>query len=236
MKKNLIIAIDGPAGSGKSTVAKEIARKLGLLYVDTGAMYRALTLKALREKISFDDEKVLVILAQRTTIDLEIGKDFKLSVLLDGEDVSKEIREFTVTNNVKYIARIPEVRKEMVLLQRKAASTGGAVLEGRDIGTVVFPNADRKIYLDAGIDERINRRYKELVEKGYEVTRDEVEKDVIARDHSDKTRTVAPLKKADGAIIIDTTNLTIAEVSEKIIREVKNRPQATGHRPQTGCI
>lgn len=219
MKKDLIIAIDGPAGSGKSTIAKEVARRLGLLYVDTGAMYRALTLKALRENVNLSDESALVKLAQRTNIELKTNKDFDLSVLLDGEDVSEEIRKFSVTNNVKYIARLPEVREWMVILQRKVAS-GGAVLEGRDIGTVVFPNADKKIYLDADIYERVRRRYKELKEKGHEITFDEVEKDVISRDHSDATRKVAPLKKADDAIIIDTTDLTVTEVAERIIREL----------------
>lgn len=220
MKKNLIIAIDGPAGSGKSTIAKEVARRLGLLYVDTGAMYRALTLKALRENVNLSDESALVKLAQRTNIELKTNKDFNLSVLLDGEDVSEEIRKFTVTNNVKYIARLPKVREWMVILQRKVAS-GGAVLEGRDIGTVVFPNADKKIYLDADIYERVRRRYKELKEKGHEIAFDEVEKDVISRDHSDTTRKVAPLKKADDAIIIDTTDLTVTEVAERIIRELE---------------
>ena len=220
MKKNLIIAIDGPAGSGKSTIAKEVAKRLELLYVDTGAMYRALTLKAIRKKVNLNDKSALVKLARRTNIDLKIDKDFKLSVLLDGQDVSKEIRRSFVTNNVKDVARVPKVRKEMVILQRKIASSGRAVLEGRDIGTVVFPDADRKVYLDASVDVRIKRRYKELVEKGYDVTLDEVRKDVITRDHSDKTREVAPLKKADDAIVIDTTNLTVTEVAERIVREL----------------
>lgn len=221
MKKKLIIAIDGPAGSGKSTVAKEVAMRLGLLYVDTGAMYRALTLKALKENIAFNDESALVRLARRTTIDLKTNSDFKLSVLLDGADVSEEIRKLYVTNNVKYIARLPKVREEMVKLQRKAASSGGAVLEGRDIGTVVFPDADKKVYLDASLDERIKRRYNELKEKSHDITRDEIEEDVITRDHADRTRDVAPLKKADDAIVIDTTDLTVAEVAERIVREVE---------------
>lgn len=220
MQKKLIIAIDGPAGSGKSTVAKEIAKRLGLLYVDTGAMYRALTLKALKENIAFNDEKALVELARRTTIDSKTNSDFKLSVLLDGADVSEEIRKLYVTNNVKYVARLPKVRQEMVKLQRKAASSGRAVLEGRDIGTVVFPDADKKIYLDASVDERIKRRYNELKEKGHEITRDEIEEDVITRDHTDRTRDVAPLKKADDAVVIDTTDLTVAEVADRIVREI----------------
>lgn len=221
MSERLIIAIDGPAGSGKSTVAREVAKQLGLLYVDTGAMYRALTLKALREKVDINDGSVLVRLARRTNIDLKINKNFKLSVLLDGEDVSEEIRKSLVTSNVKYVARIPNVRGEMLILQRKAVSNGRAVLEGRDIGTVVFPDAERKIYLDANIDERIRRRYEELREKGHDITLDEVKNDVITRDHSDETREVAPLRKADDAIIIDTTGLTVAEVAERIIKEIE---------------
>ena len=217
----MIIAIDGPAGSGKSTVAKEVAKRLSLLYVDTGAMYRALTLKAMKENVALDDENALVELARRTTIDLKTNSDFKLSVLLDGGDVSEEIRKLYVTNNVKYIARLPKVRGEMVKLQRKAASSGEAVLEGRDIGTVVFPDADRKIYLDASVDERIKRRYDELKEMGHEITRDEIEEDVITRDHTDKTRDVAPLKKADDAIVIDTTDLTVAEVADRIVKEIR---------------
>jgi len=222
MRERLIVAIDGPAGSGKSTVAREVARKLGLLYVDTGAMYRALTLKAMREKIGLDDGAALVELAKRTKIRLSAGDDFKLSVLLDGEDVSDEIRGAPVTNNVKHVARIPDVREQMVILQRKAASSGGAVLEGRDIGTVVFPDADRKIYLDANVGERVKRRFKELKEKGHNITIGEIEKDVRTRDHTDKTRDAGPLKKADDAISIDTTGLSVAEVAERIVKEVKD--------------
>ncbi len=219
----MIIAIDGPAGSGKSTVAKEVARRLGLLYVDTGAMYRALTLKAMREKIGLNDEEALVKLAKRTNIDLKMHDDLTLSVLLDGENVSEEIRMASVTDNVKYVARIPKVRKQMVALQRKAASSGKAVLEGRDIGTVVFPDADGKIYLDANADKRVKRRYKELTEKGHNITLDDVKKDVETRDHTDETREVGPLRKADDAIAIDTTDLTITEVVERIIKEIEAR-------------
>lgn len=222
MEGRLIIAIDGPAGSGKSTVAREVARRLGLLYVDTGAMYRALTLNAIRKNVDLNDESALIELAKKTSIDLKMGGDFKLAVLVDGEDVSEEIRKPHVTNSVKFVARIPGVRNEMVKLQRRAAASGKAVLEGRDIGTVVFPDADKKIYLDASVDERIKRRYKELKEKGQDITLDEVEKDVVSRDHSDRTRDVAPLKKARDAVAVDTTNLTVSEVAERIIKEVES--------------
>ncbi|MEA3305670.1 MAG: (d)CMP kinase [Candidatus Omnitrophota bacterium] len=221
MKDKLIIAIDGPAGSGKSTVAKEVARRMGFLYVDTGAMYRALTLKAVRKKIGLNDANALIELAKNTDIRLKMSGDFILSVLLDGEDVSGAIRMLPVTNNVKYIARVPGVRKHMAALQRKTAFCDkGAVLEGRDIGTVVFPGADKKIYLDAAIEERAKRRHKELIEKGQDVEFDKVREDVKIRDHSDETRKTAPLKKADDALIIDTTNLTAAEAADRIIKDV----------------
>lgn len=221
MKNKLIIAIDGPAGSGKSTVAKEAAKKLGLIYVDTGAMYRALTLKALRKKIDLNNSEALADLAENTDIQLFADENFRLHVRLDGEDVSEEIRTVFVTNNVKHVACIKDVRKAMVTLQRKAASGKGAVLEGRDIGTVVFPDADLKIFLDAAIDERVRRRYKELVVKNPNITVEEVKKDVAARDKSDAERSVGPLKKADDAVLIDTTELTIPQVVERILKRAE---------------
>ena len=222
MKSHYILAIDGPAGSGKSTVAKEVARRLGFLYVDTGAMYRALTLNAIKKKLDFDDEDSLIALAGSTDIELRMGRDFRLSVILEGVDVSDEIRKSYVTKNVRHVARVPRVREQMVRLQRRAASSGkGAVLEGRDIGTVVFPDADRKIYLDADIGERVKRRFKELKGKGHDVSLDEVERDVVSRDDSDKTRDAGPLKKADDAIVIDTTDMTIDEVADSVVRQIK---------------
>ena len=220
MKSKLIIAIDGPAGSGKSTVAKEVAKRLGLIYVDTGAMYRALTFKAVRKKIDPNNAEALIDLAKKTDICLETDESLRLYVKLDGEDVSEEIRTPFITNNVKYVACIKSVRKAMVNLQRKAAMGKGAVLEGRDIGTVVFPDADIKIYLDATIDERVRRRYKELIIKNPDITIEEVKKDVAFRDKSDAERSVGPLKKADDAILIDTTRLTIPQVVVRILDEV----------------
>ena len=221
MKDKLIIAIDGPAGSGKSTVAKQIAERVGILYVDTGAMYRALTLKALQTGVSLHDEEALRRLAEDTDIDLKVNEDFRLSVYLDGNDVTEEIRKQYVTNSVKHLACLKAVRERMVVLQRKAASSGRAVLEGRDIGTVVFPDADLKIFLDAGAEERVDRRYKELSQKGHGVTRDEIKRDVELRDRSDKTRKVAPLKRAHDAVYIDTSGLTIDEVANRILEELK---------------
>jgi len=213
--KPLIIAIDGPAGSGKSTVSKIVAKKLSLLYIDTGAMYRALTLKAMRQGLDLEDEDALVSLARSTKIGLE-EKD-KLRVFLDDADVSLAIRMPDVTANVKYIARLPGVRHEMVALQRSIGQKDGAVLEGRDIGTVVFPNADYKFYLDASPEERARRRCNELIESGETANETSVKEDILTRDDSDMKRSVGALKKCDDAIFIDTTGLSINGVTEKIL-------------------
>lgn len=213
----MIIAIDGPAGSGKSTVAKEVAKRLGCLYVDTGAMYRAIALKAINSDINLEDEAALLAVARKAKIDLKM-EGSKSRTFLDGQDVSFAIRKQELTNKVFYIARSPELRKHMVKLQRALAEGSScAVLEGRDIGTVVYPDAHKKFYLDAHFDERVKRRHKELGEMGQKVSLKEIEEDVRYRDHIDKTRQVAPLKKADDAIYIDTTKMSVEEVVEKII-------------------
>jgi len=217
--KRFVIAIDGPAGSGKSTVSKRIARKLDLLYIDTGAMYRALTLKAMRQGLDLEDSSALVKLVRSARIDLKEDGG-RLGVFLDGEDVSELIRTPELTKNVKYIARVPEVRGEMVRLQRAIGERAGAVLEGRDIGTVVFPDADYKFYLDADVEERARRRHKELVDSNQKVDLEEIKKDVVARDESDMKREVGALKKAEDAILIDTTNLSIDEVVEKLLSHI----------------
>lgn len=217
--RSLVIAIDGPAGSGKSTVSKKIAKALGLLYIDTGAMYRALTLKAIRERIGLENEGALVSLASATKIDLEEAGG-KLKVYLDGEDVAALIRTPELTNKVRYIARIPGVRQEMVKLQRAIGGRHGAVLEGRDIGTVVFPNADYKFYLDADVEERVRRRHRELMELGQKLDLEDMRKDVVVRDESDMKRSVGALKKASDAILIDTTDLTIDEVVDEMLRYI----------------
>jgi len=214
----MIIAIDGPAGSGKSTVAKKVAERLGILYVDTGAMYRALTLKAIEMQLNLEDETALINMAKDTRIELVLEKNNKLTVFLDGRDVSGHIRTPELTNNIKYVARIPGVRKEMVKMQRSEAREGkGAVLEGRDIGTVVFPDADKKFYLDADFKERVRRRHKELVGFGVNVDIANIREDVERRDKSDMERETAPLRKADDAVTIDTTKLSIEETVEKIL-------------------
>ena len=212
-----IIAIDGPAGSGKSTVAKGLAKRLGFLYVDTGAMYRALTLAAVRKEISLSDEEALAKLAARVNIQLLMHEGVQ-KVLLDGEDVSRAIRKQPLTEKVRFVAKLPGVRAVMVKLQRRLVKEAkGAVLEGRDIGTVVFPNAKYKFYLDAQIEKRVKRRFKEMQETGQGVSAKEIGEDIYRRDKSDITRTVAPLAKAKDAFYIDTTQLSVDEVIKVIV-------------------
>lgn len=220
MGSKLIIAIDGPAGSGKSTVSKKIARALGILYIDTGAMYRALTLKAIRHHLDLNDARRLSELAHSTKIELE-EKGESLRVYLDGEDVSGLIRTPELTNNVKFIARVPGVRQEMVRLQRMIGRSQSAVLEGRDIGTVVFPDADYKFYLDASVDERANRRFKELIGMGHKADLGAIKNDIIIRDDSDIRREVGALKKADDAIYINTSDMTIEEAINALLKHIK---------------
>ena len=215
-----VITIDGPAGAGKSTVAKELARRLGILYLDTGAMYRALTLKAIRSGMNLEDAAGLVDLARGTRIRLENHSN-GTKVLLDGEDVSEAIRSLEVTNKTFYIARTGGVREIMVGWQREIGARRSIVIEGRDVGTVVFPKASRKFYLDADFQERAHRRIKELREKGKQVDEASLKTELKERDHKDFTRAVGPLKAADDAVVIDTTRLTVNGTVEEILRHVK---------------
>jgi len=217
----MIIAIDGPAGAGKSTVARLVAQKLGFLYIDTGAMYRALTLKALEKKLDIKNTASLIQMASSTKITLTNNQDGSLKIFLDGRDVTSLIRESRITRLVSDIAKIREVRQVMLKLQRKLGRDRDSVLDGRDIGTVVFPDADKKFYLDAQFDERIRRRYKELKELGQKITLKEVDADLHNRDTIDSNREFAPLKKADDAIYIDTTNMTVKEVVGMLLRNIK---------------
>ena len=216
----IIIAIDGPAGAGKSTVAKILAQKLGISYLDTGAMYRALTLKALRNKVNLEDGAQLGHLAEKTKIELRPVGD-GLNVFLDGQDVSEDIRTLEVTNNTFYIARAPEVRTIMVKWQQEFGQKQSLVAEGRDIGTVVFPNATKKFYLDADPDERAQRRIKELREKGKEVDEQALQKEIQERDEKDFTRKVGPLKKADDAIVIDSSGMTAEQSADILLKYIK---------------
>ncbi|MFH0839115.1 MAG: (d)CMP kinase [Candidatus Omnitrophota bacterium] len=214
--RSFIVAIDGPAGSGKSTVAKHIARKMHFLYIDTGAMYRAVTLKALRKKVNLVDKEALIHIAKHSKIKLSSNHRGRQKVFLDGEDVTGQIRTPQLTRCVAYIAKVKGVREHMVYLQRKLGRTAHSVLEGRDIGTVVFPNADIKFYLDASLDERTLRRFKELKKTNAAISLDDVKKDVTIRDKKDMTRKYAPLKRAKDAFYIDTTPLSIKEVTDTL--------------------
>ena len=220
MQKFIIIAIDGPAASGKSTLAKDLADKLGYLYVDTGAMYRAITFYALEHKIVEDNDELIKILQD---LKLELEYENKLTrVFINDEEVTEKIRTPEVNSKVSDISKIKEVRTEMVKLQREMANNKNLVVEGRDTTTVVFPKADLKIFLTADVKERARRRYLEYKEKGEEVTLEDVEASINNRDHIDSSRDVSPLKKADDAIEVDTTNLTIEEEINRIVARVNS--------------
>ena len=224
MSKGLIIAIDGPAGSGKSTSAKLIAKKLGYLYIDTGAMYRAITYLALKNKVVKDESRILE-LARKSKIELKYN-DGNLVVMLNDHDISNEIRSTEVNANVSDVSKISAVRKLLVEKQRELGEkNNGVVMEGRDIGTVVFPNADVKIFLTASLDTRADRRAKEYFQNGSEVIIEDIKNNLSNRDRIDSSRKDSPLIKAPDAIAIDTTNVTIQEQVNLIIQEVKKVAQ-----------
>ncbi|TEB05307.1 Cytidylate kinase [Pelotomaculum schinkii] len=214
------IAIDGPAGAGKSTVAKLVAKSLGYLYIDTGAMYRAVTLKALRDGADLNDHQKLGRLASNVLISLKAGSDGNLTVLMDGEDVTEEIRLPAVSNSVSLVAKVPAVRRKMIELQKEMAAGGGVVMEGRDIGQVVLPDARVKIYLTAATGERARRRWKELADKGINVDRRQIEEDICNRDFIDTSREMDPLAPAPDAVIIDSTSCTVEGVVDLIVARI----------------
>ena len=216
--KNLIVAIDGPAGSGKSTIAKLVAKKFNFTYIDTGAMYRMITLYLLENKISFDNLDKIQKILNEINLDMKEDKFF-----LNNVDVSLKIREEIINENVSKVASIKAVRENLVNLQRKIASDKNVILDGRDIGTVVFPNAQVKIFLVASAEERARRRYNEFMEKKIEITYDEVLKSLKERDRLDSTRKESPLVKASDALELDTTNLKIDEVVNFISNEIEKR-------------
>src|SRR5690625_1982965 len=220
MENNITrVAIDGPAAAGKSTVAKMVADQLAFVYVDTGAMYRALTLKVINEKIQIENERAVIDLLQQTSIDLIQNKSGQ-TVLLDGVDVTEEIRSQSVNLLVSKIAQINGVRKEMVHRQKLLAENKSIVMDGRDIGTHVIPNAELKIFLIASVEERAERRDKENKLKGIPSNYEQIVKEIRARDELDYNRTISPLVKAKDAIEIDTTSFTINEVVDTILKEV----------------
>lgn len=212
----MIIAIDGPAGAGKSTVAKKVAEKLDFLYIDTGAMYRAVTWLVLTNKLSLKDSIDWHQLIAEHPIELRPDVD-GYRVFVGNQDVTEDIRTPEVTSLVPQIAGIPEVRRELVQLQRRMAEHHDVVMDGRDIGTHVFPQAELKIFLTASIEERARRRYHDLLEKGYHPQIDELRDEIALRDKQDQERDIAPLKKDDQAELIDTTGLSIQEVVDRII-------------------
>lgn len=222
MTKKISIAIDGPAAAGKSTVAKIAAEKLSYIYIDTGAMYRALTLKALCQNVNLQDEDILLEILQQTKISLFPGEKGQL-VFLDEKEVTDEIRTAQVSNSVSFVAKHPLVRKEMVARQKILASGGGVVMDGRDIGTHVLPNAEVKIFLLASVEERALRRHNENILKNFPSDLEKLKEEIALRDKIDTERETAPLKKADDAIELDTTSLTIDQVVEKIMSYVHER-------------
>lgn len=220
--KQLIIAIDGPAASGKSTTAKLVAASLGYLHVDTGAMYRAMTLKVLEHKVDLQDELAIAKLARSTRVRL-LPREGGFAVELDGVDVTDRIRSPRVTSSVSAVSMVLEVRKVMVREQREMGKRGAIVLEGRDIGSVVFPKADLKIFMIAKPRERAVRRGKELAAKGFETELEALERELIERDEKDASRPISPLVKADDAIVLDTTELTIEEQVDFIVKKAKEK-------------
>ena len=221
--KGLVIAIDGFSSTGKSSISKVVADTLGLIHIDTGAMYRAITLFGLR---NFKDEKQEIDLSKLLQNLNEISLEFrensgKLEIYLNGENVSKEIRTTEVSDNVSFIAKHPEVRARLVVLQRNIAEKQGVIMDGRDIGTVVLPNADYKFFLTASADERARRRFLELQSLGIETTIEEVKQNLIERDRIDSEREISPLKQAEDAILIDNTNLNKEETIDLILSCIK---------------
>lgn len=219
MRKKPIVAIDGPAGAGKSTIAKSVARELGFLYIDTGAMYRAITWKMLKHKVDFKDEEKVTKIAGKTNIKLKQEKD-KLKVYVDGTDVTEKIRAENITKNTNTIAAIQGVRKILRDKQRSIGKSGAVVMEGRDIGSVVFPAAENKFYLDAKPKERAIRRWKELKAKGKRVSLKRITDAIRKRDYRDRHRGISPLIKAKDAVVIDSTALTLSQVVQKILDEI----------------
>lgn len=221
MEKGLQVAIDGPASSGKSTVAKIIAKRFGYVYCDTGAMYRSVTWAALENGIDVSDTKRVIDLARRIKITFEPGQPDQ-RVFVDGHEVTKDIRTEKIAANVSAVAAIPEVRAQMVEQQRQIAQAGGIVMDGRDIGTTVLPDAQVKIFLVASAHERARRRYEENLQKGLATqSLDELEAAIKLRDQKDSTRKVSPLTQAKDAILIDTTSLTIDQVVDEISALIK---------------
>lgn len=217
--KKLVVAIDGPAAAGKSTVAKMVAKKIGATYIDTGAMYRAVTYFALSQNIDPKDESAVVSLLPKLKLDIKEDE----RIFLNGTDVTKQIRSIEVNDNVSYVASYKDIRLALVDIQRKMSESISVVMDGRDIGTYVLPNADIKIFQVASVGTRALRRYKENISKGIQCELEDIEIGLEKRDHIDSTRTFAPLKPADDSIVLDTSNLSIEEAVDAVIEIIKKK-------------
>lgn len=216
MDKRISIAIDGPAAAGKSTVAKVVAKKLSYVYIDTGAMYRTITYAALEQKVDIENEEQLMEVVKNVKIEFQQGENTQL-VFLNGQDVSEVIRTPEVTNRVSIVAKHRLVREEMVRRQQELAEKGGVVMDGRDIGTHVLPDAEVKIFMLASVEERAERRHLENMNKGFDSNLEQLKEEIAQRDKLDSEREVSPLKKANDALELDTTSLSIEEVVQKIM-------------------
>ena len=219
--KKIVVAIDGPAGAGKSTIAKLAAEKLGYAYIDTGAMYRSVAWKFLQTGREFDEAYISEL---ANTMIIEFKPEAKINrVFVDGTEVTEAIRTPEVTAIVSRVAAIGAVREAMVEQQRRMGEIGGVLMDGRDIGTVVFPHAQLKIFLTATVEERARRRYKEMVEKGQQVELAQLQEDIAARDKQDSERAISPLRQAEDALLLDTSDMSIAQVTDKILQLVQER-------------
>lgn len=216
----MIIAIDGPGGAGKGTIAKAVAKELNIVYIDTGAMYRSVGLYAKRNNIGTRDREALKQVLDLIKIDVKVSDEGQ-RILLNGEDVSEAIRTPEISMAASDVSSIPEVRERLVDMQREMGNKQSVVMEGRDIGTVVFPNADTKIYLTASAEIRAKRRYNELIAKGQEVEYDTVLEELIIRDRNDSTRETSPLRQAEDAVVLDTTEMTLPEAIAKTIEIIQ---------------
>lgn len=215
MDKIIRVAIDGPSGAGKSTIAKAVAKKMGIDYIDTGAMYRAVGYKTKISGVNYEDSVEMQAMLEHTDIDFSDG-----NIILDGKIVNDEIRTNEMSMMASKVSALPAVREKLVELQRKMGQTKSIIMDGRDIGTNVLTDAEFKFFMTASAEERADRRYKELIEKGQQVQYDQILEDIKQRDHNDMTRTLNPLRKAEDAIELDTTGMSIDDVTESILREV----------------
>lgn len=219
---DFVVAIDGPAGSGKGTVTKMVAEKLGLVNIDTGAIYRGVTLNIIRNNISLTDKEKIKEMLDTINIEVEVENN-NTTVFLEGKDITNKLRNKDVTDLVSPVARIIEIREFIDNISRKIAKGKNVIMEGRDIGTTVFPNANVKIYLDATPEERAKRRFKQNIEKGINIPYEEILENIMFRDKNDSTSPVGTLKKADDAVYIDSTNMSIEEVVDEVIRLIKEK-------------